>query len=224
MGRVYTRVALTGTPMSGETWTKIVEVISPILFKDDGTAVFAVLDGGSIPGLLEKLHAVPRLEFVCLYAGEIKPELAKVAPYLVRLEPNSEFAKWVLREGWGKHWGVFVVAPADFLAMRRHLRRFLIVHTTDGKTVLLPLLRPARAAALSPHLHRRGTGGVLRPHPNLDRGRGRPQRGPALQCRRRQAGSAQRRPEAGIAPGGGARLRRPTALTEFARRRQPPFS
>jgi hypothetical protein len=112
---------------------KIVEAISPILFKDDGTAVFAVLDGGSIPGLLEKLHAVPRLEFVCLYAGEIKPELAKVAPYLVRLEPNSEFAKWVLREGWGKHWGVFVVAPADFLAMRRHLRRFLIVHTTDGK-------------------------------------------------------------------------------------------
>ena len=112
---------------------KIVEAISPILFKDDGTAVFAVLDGGSIPGLLEKLHAVPRLEFVCLYAGEIKPELAKVAPYLVRLEPNSEFAKWVLREGWGKHWGVFVVEPADFLAMRRHLRRFLIVHTTDGK-------------------------------------------------------------------------------------------
>jgi len=48
---------------------KIVEVISPILFKDDGTAVFAVLDGGSIPGLLEKLHAVPRLEFVCLSRG-----------------------------------------------------------------------------------------------------------------------------------------------------------
>jgi hypothetical protein len=112
---------------------KIVEAVSPILFKEDGASVYVVLDGGSIPGLLEKLHAAPRPEFECLYTGQIKPDLAQVAPYLVRLEQNSEFAKWVIAEGWGKHWGVFVVAPVDFRAMRHHLRHFLIVHTSDGK-------------------------------------------------------------------------------------------
>ena len=113
---------------------KIVEAVSPILFKEDGANVFAVLDGASVPDLLDKLYGTQRPEFECLYAGEIKPDLAEVATYLVRLESKSEFTEWVIKEGWGKHWGVFVVAPADFLAMRHHLRRFLLVHGSDGKS------------------------------------------------------------------------------------------
>jgi hypothetical protein len=112
---------------------KIVEAVSSILFKEEGANVFAVLDGGSVPDLLDKLYGAQRPEFECLYTGDIKPDLAEVAPYLVRLEPKSEFTEWVIGEGWGKHWGVFVVAPVDFLAMRHHLRRFLMVHGSDGK-------------------------------------------------------------------------------------------
>jgi hypothetical protein len=113
---------------------KIVEAVSPILFKEEGASVYAILDGGSIPDLLDKLYGAQRPEFECLYTGEIKPDLAEVAPYLVRLEPKSEFTEWVIGQGWGKHWGVFVVAPVDFLAMRHHLRRFLMVHGSDGKS------------------------------------------------------------------------------------------
>ena len=112
---------------------KIVEAVSPILFKEEGASVYAVLDGGSIPDLLDKLYGDRRPEFECLYEGEIKPDLAEVAPYLVRLEAKSEFTEWVIKEGWGKHWGVFAVAPVDFRAMRHHLRHFLIVHGHDGK-------------------------------------------------------------------------------------------
>jgi hypothetical protein len=112
---------------------KIVEALSPFLFREEGASVYAVLDGGSIPDLLDKLYGEQRPEFECLYTGEIKPDLAEVAPYLVRLEPKSEFTRWVMAEGWGKHWGVFVVAPVDFRAMRHHLRHFLIVHGADGK-------------------------------------------------------------------------------------------
>src|SRR2546422_5242168 len=40
-------------------------------------------------------------EFECLYRGELKPDMAEVAPYLVRLESESSVTKWVIREGWG---------------------------------------------------------------------------------------------------------------------------
>jgi hypothetical protein len=113
---------------------KIVEAVSPILFKEEGASVYAVLDGGSIPDLLDKLYGDRRPEFECLYEGEIKPDLAEVAPYLVRLESKSEFTEWVIQEGWGNHWGVFAVAPVDLRAMRHHLRHFLIVHGSDGKS------------------------------------------------------------------------------------------
>lgn len=108
------------------------EAVKQQLFTGDGS-VFAVLDGASVPGLLDKLYGTVRPEFECLYRGEITPDIAEVAPYVVRLEEASEFTAWVLSEGWGKHWGVFAVAQADLRAMRRHLRRFLMVHDPDGK-------------------------------------------------------------------------------------------
>ncbi len=112
---------------------KILETVSPFLFKGDGSNAFAVLDGASLPGLLDRLYGVVRPEFECLYAGDIKPDLAETAPYLVRLEQESEFTEWVLSEGWGKHWGVFAVAPLDFKSFRKHLRRFLVVYDSTTK-------------------------------------------------------------------------------------------
>ena len=60
--------------------------------------------------------------------------MAAMAPYLARLEPEAEFTDWVLKEGWGEHWGVFAVAPADLRAMRQHFRTLLTVLTPDNKT------------------------------------------------------------------------------------------
>jgi hypothetical protein len=95
---------------------------------------FAVLDGASIPGLLGRLRA-DKPEHVCLYRGELKPDLAQRAPYLVRLDPASPFADWLLTEGYNKHWGIFALAPVNFGAMRKHFRTFLLVKDPDGKQV-----------------------------------------------------------------------------------------
>lgn len=104
----------------------------PEIFGED-TTTYAVLDGASAPDLQDQLHQL-RPEHECLYRGDLKPDLAEVAPYLVRLEPGSEFAEWVVATGWGKHWGVFaVVRDADFKAVHRHFRTFLVVHDPDGK-------------------------------------------------------------------------------------------
>ncbi len=108
------------------------EPVSRFLF-GEGTGVYAVLDGASIPGLLDKLYGERRPEFECLYRGEIAPDMAQVAPYLVRLRENDEFTDWVLGQGWGKHWGIFLQGQEEMTAMRLHLRRFLVVHTTEGK-------------------------------------------------------------------------------------------
>lgn len=102
------------------------------LFSDDETSVFAVLDGASVPDLLDALYE-HQPENECLYRGEIKPDIAEVAPYLVLLADDSAFTDWVLSEGWGNHWGIFAVAREELAAMRRHFRRYLIVHDPDGK-------------------------------------------------------------------------------------------
>lgn len=119
----------------------IVQSVYQHLFSEEETRVFAVLDGASVPDLLEKLyHYEP--EYVCLYRGDLKPDMAEVAPYLVRLEPNSELTDWIIGQGWGKHWGIFALSLADLKAMRLHFRRFLIVHDSHGKPLLFRYYDP----------------------------------------------------------------------------------
>lgn len=111
---------------------EMTETIRNLLFAEAGVNVYAVLDGASVPGLLDKLiEWEPAQE--CLYRGEIKPDLAEVAPYLVHLEPDTEFTAWVIQKGWGNHWGVFAVSEADLATVRRHLRTLLVVHDSAGK-------------------------------------------------------------------------------------------
>jgi Domain of unknown function (DUF4123) len=106
--------------------------IANLLFSEDEMNVFAILDGASIPNLLEQLYNCD-LEYECLYRGELAPDLAEVAPYLVQLQQKSAFTEWVLEKGWGRHWGVFAKSTADLRSLRRHLRRFLIVHDSAAK-------------------------------------------------------------------------------------------
>src|SRR5512134_145866 len=70
------------------------QAVEKHIFAEDPNLTFAVLDGAAIPDLREQLHALePRHE--CLYMGDLEPDMAEVAPYLVQLEPNSDFANWV---------------------------------------------------------------------------------------------------------------------------------
>jgi Domain of unknown function (DUF4123) len=118
-----------------------------------------------------------RLDYQCLYAGDVPTELRLVAPHMVELSPRYAFTRNLLSQGWGKSWGVFA-RISDPTALRHHLRKLLTVRdearSTRGPQAAVPLLRPARAAQLPAHLHTRRTGPGLRPgHALPGRGPGR---------------------------------------------------
>jgi len=96
-----------------------------------GTNALAILDGASIPGLLSLLYQ-PGTEFECLQGGDLPPDLAEVAPYLVQLERGMPLLARMLQSGWGQHWGIILQTRADLTAVRRHFRPLLIVHDESG--------------------------------------------------------------------------------------------
>jgi len=111
------------------------------LFTGDDFNVFAALDGASAPDLLDRLYGLLP-EFECLFRGELEPDIAQMAPYLVLLEPNSEFTRWVITHGWGQHWGVFAVSTADLRALRSHFRTLLTVYDGTGRPMLFRYYDP----------------------------------------------------------------------------------
>ena len=102
---------------------------------------YAILDGASVPQLRQALFKM-RPEHECLYLGELTGDMAEVAPYLVRLEPDSPFALNVLEQGWGKHWGIFATSEAGIRDLRQHFRRFLTVFDPAGKALLFRYYDP----------------------------------------------------------------------------------
>jgi hypothetical protein len=108
------------------------EAVERLLFAAEGERVYAVIDGASVANLLDRLVSDTPPN-VCLYRGDLEPDMAEVAPYLVQLEPDSPFTEWLLRDGWGNHWGIFAQTGVALEDLRRHFRRFLIVHDPDSE-------------------------------------------------------------------------------------------
>jgi len=109
-----------------------VETLRRLLYEDSGVQVYGILDGASIPNLLPLLtqHGIVN---VCLFRGELDPELAMTAPYLVQLPPESPFTELLLRQGWGKHWGILAVSSEELRILRLHFRKFIMVWDPEGK-------------------------------------------------------------------------------------------
>ena len=102
------------------------------LLAEEGAELCVMLDGASVPGLLERLDAERSLQAECLLRGELEPDMAEVAPYLVKLEPESEFTEWVVGTGWVQHWGTFVTSRRGFRTLHSHLRGLTLVYRRDG--------------------------------------------------------------------------------------------
>src|SRR3954464_15556008 len=115
--------------------------ISETLFSSGETSVFAVLDGASVPDLVKHLYE-HEPEFCCLYRGELEPDMATVAPYLVKLEVGNKFTELVLNDAFGKHWGIFVATSANLRTLRDHFREFHTVELPDQRTVLFRYYDP----------------------------------------------------------------------------------
>ena len=126
---------MSGTPAPAALSPELLKkALSTYLFPGkEALNTYAILDGASVPDLMDHLYDGVRPEFVCLYRGELEPDMAEVAPYLIRLKPEEPFTRWLLSEGWGKHWGIFALSKADLVAMRKHFRTFLMVKDPAGK-------------------------------------------------------------------------------------------
>ncbi len=95
---------------------------------------YAIFDAARLeemPARLFELEDEP--EYISLFFGTSQEELFDVAPYLIRLEPNSPFLAWWMDEGLGQSWGIFFTSDADIDELLTHFQGLLKVQDPEGK-------------------------------------------------------------------------------------------
>ncbi len=80
--------------------------------------------------------------YSCLLAGTRAQSLAAWAPYLVLLPKSSVLLEVLVREGWGKHWGVYLTSLTSFETVLAHLQQWLWVQTEAGKPLYFRFYDP----------------------------------------------------------------------------------
>jgi hypothetical protein len=106
--------------------------------------LYIILDAArveQIPAQLFELEDDP--EYISLFFDTPQAELIDVAPYLVKIEDmDSRLLAWMLDEGWGKSWGIFISAAMDIEELFEHLRQFLKVKEPEGEELFFRFYDP----------------------------------------------------------------------------------
>lgn len=118
----------------GKTLASRREAVLDALFStlEPRQQIWAILDGARDDRVYSTFDMFSA-DKCCLYAGELEPEIKTVAPYLVQIDREDRWTRYLIDKGWGESWGVFLRASASLSELRRHLRRFLIVLDDRGR-------------------------------------------------------------------------------------------
>lgn len=76
------------------------------------------------------------LDKCCLYAGRLPWVLQRAAPHLVVLDRADRFTRYLIAEGWGDCWGIFLRTERPMMDLRRHLRTLLRVQDQSGRKLI----------------------------------------------------------------------------------------
>src|SRR5262245_34016392 len=107
----------------------------------DRTRLYCILDGASVPELPKRLYE-SQAPNACLFSGELAPDIAYVAPYIVLLSSGNRFTDTVLGQSWGKHWGVFVHSRHSLNSMHRHFRALVNVYDEKANAMIFRYYDP----------------------------------------------------------------------------------
>lgn len=96
--------------------------------------LYFVLDGAREPsGTAAMLSSA--VQSGSLYDGQAAEEMGSFGPHLVALPDDPAGRERWVRTIWGRNLGVFLTCSLPFEAVRRHLRRFLLVMLEGGRKV-----------------------------------------------------------------------------------------
>jgi hypothetical protein len=135
--------------MTSPATAAVFDALWPTPLDPAAPSVFALVDAARDERIYPALLKAD-CEWLCLYRGDAAVTMAEVAPYLVELDPHARFTSWLLEQGWGNSWCVFLHASVARERLQAHFRRLVMAQLPDGKLVYFRFYDPRVLRAYLP--------------------------------------------------------------------------
>lgn len=106
-------------------------------------------------------------DYRCLFLGKLSKAMQEVSPYLVRLTHESPTTDHIISKAWGKPWAIFMTSKLDLDSLRRHFRKFLMVKTSQHKTLFFRFFDPRIMRSFLPVCNDKEVKQILDPIQNM---------------------------------------------------------
>jgi len=111
---------------------KLADLLRERIKLQPGELLYGVVDAAQDVELAFEAKCLYNQEIRTLFEGDVAPALADVAPYVVPIDPESEYLRnWTTRSG--SHAGILLGAPLDLDSIHAHLRKIFIVQDEEGQ-------------------------------------------------------------------------------------------
>ena len=115
--------------------------VQETIFDQEDIHIYAIVDGASCPTLRFKIYEHKPISS-CLWSGTLAPDIEEVAPYLVLLERDSQFTKWLIKNGIFNNWNIFVTSALEPASFRKEIRKLQLVRSPEGKSMMFRFYDP----------------------------------------------------------------------------------
>jgi hypothetical protein len=119
----------------------IAATLRQLLPADPRKRIYGIVDAARCVDLAFEAQIHFGVRILSLFRPEVQARLWDVAPYLVPIEPGSEYL-----ENWGQRWGgsagVLLVADADEARLYEHLRNVFVVEDEQKQEFFLRFYDP----------------------------------------------------------------------------------
>jgi hypothetical protein len=114
-----------------------------------GERLYGIVDAAQDAELAFEAERRFGVKIRMLFQGEAAQYMTEVAPYLVPIDPGSEYLEsWAQR--WGKNVGVLLTTAADPAKLFRHLREIFVVKDEEGHEYFFRYYDPRVLRAFMP--------------------------------------------------------------------------
>lgn len=130
------------------------DVLWPPIKNDENTAVYAVIDAARASNLADLLER-SGLAHRCLFKGQAEADWGHVAPWIVRLQPENEFTRFLFTRGrfawhlWDLECGIFLRSDRTLDRLWQHCRKFTKIRDASGKWYFFRFWDPGTLLALA---------------------------------------------------------------------------